>query len=201
MKLIKKTILKESLTRYDLTIKRTANFVANGIIVHNCNFRAAVRPEDKLFFIGSHHKIKKLGSGTTFEEVAIKYDLEAKLGKYPGLMLCGEIYGQVQDLKYNAGPGEYFLAAFDLFDCNKGKYLDFEDFIKITTELAIPTAPVLYKGPWNEWLWALAEGPADINGATHTREGIVIKTAVETWHRHLGRCVVKLVGQGFLLRP
>lgn len=47
-------------------------------------------------------------------KAAARYKLEEKLAKVPGLVFYFEVFGQVQDLKYGAKPGEVFIAVFDI---------------------------------------------------------------------------------------
>jgi RNA ligase (TIGR02306 family) len=150
------------------------------------------------FYVGSHRTFKKEKDTNLYWIIAKRYDLAEKLKKHPHLGLYGEIYGaKVQDLDY--GKKELTFAAFDLFDRTKGKFLDYAEFKNVCVELDIPTVPVLYVGPYNpEIIEPLAEGKSTI--ASNIREGVVIKPVNERWDHRLGRVVMKLVGQGYLLR-
>lgn len=131
-------------------------------------------------------------------DVAIDYKLEQRLCVVPGLVVYGEIYGPCQDLKYGT-PDKLQFRAFDAYNSQTGKWLDYDVFLARMRTLDIPVAPELYRGPWYEGLRALAEGSTTVGG-DHVREGIVIRPVKERTHARLGRVILKLVGEGYLLR-
>jgi hypothetical protein len=59
---------------------------------------------------------------------------------------------------------------------------------------------VLHRGPWSAALCALAEGPTVIGEGAHVREGFVVRPVRERVDRRAGRVVLKLHGEGYLLR-
>jgi hypothetical protein len=135
-------------------------------------------------------------------DLAARHGLAEKLADYPGIVLFGEAYGQVQDLKY--GADDHRLVLFDAMDTNTRRFLDYDEFAALADLLGIPTAPVIYRGPWVAELWpdfkAFAEGPTVIGGGVHTREGWVLRPTVERTDRRLGRVILKFVGEGYLTR-
>ena len=131
--------------------------------------------------------------------VAAKYDLENKLKAHPDIALYGEVYGQVQDLKYGTKQGELLFAAFDAYDAKAGKYYDYDDFVSFCDEISVPRVPVLYRGPWSDEHWVMAEGKSTI-APVHCREGFVVRPTKERWHDKYGRVIFKLVGTDYLLR-
>ena len=80
-----------------------------------------------------------------------------------------------------------------------GRYLDRDDFLRMCDVLGLDVAPDLYRGPWSANLISLAEGRSTLD-PSHVREGIVIKPVRERWDGHLGRVILKYVGEGFLLK-
>ena len=62
----------------------------------------------------------------------------------------------------------------------------------------MPMVPMLYKGPWNLELIALAEGKTTL--ASHVREGFVVKPTKERWDQHIGRVIFKMIGEGYMLK-
>jgi len=164
-----------------------------------------------LYFIIGHrlktYKLKKLanqiGKGIAEKnlwKIAKQYNLEEKLKNYPDIALYGEVYGDVQKLKYGCKPGELKFAVFDVYDVKKNQYYDYEDFKRFTKEIDVPTVPELYVGPWNyEEAYKMSNGKTTIPGANHIREGIVIKPLKERTAPWLGRVIVKLVGEDYLL--
>ena len=155
--------------------------------------------------------------GGMWWDVAIKYNLEEKLRNYPGRFLYGELYGQVQDLKYGLETHEFI--AFDCWDSNTHAWLTWDELVAFCNELDIPHVPVIAKMKWNpdvsvlyredgesytslkvnQEVIDLSNGPTTINNAGHCREGVVIR-----YDRAPGdpleRVILKLVGNDYLTR-
>lgn len=150
------------------------------------------------FFVGSHNHFKRDTEANTWWKVARDLGLQEKLAQHPNLAVYGEVYGQVQDLKY--GKDGIAFAAFDVYDATRGVWFDVDDFLGLMGTLELPVVPTLYRGPWKGLDWAkdLAEGKSTM--ADHVREGIVVKPIKERWNRAVGRVFLKLAGQGYLLR-
>jgi RNA ligase (TIGR02306 family) len=167
--------------------------------IHGCNARFLFR--DGRLWVGSRRQIKSPGSDNVWNRVAGMYDLEEKLSRIwtQCVALYGEIYGDVQDLKYGTQKGELTFRVFDAFDTCSGTWWDHRAVVELANHLGLEMAPLLYHGPWSNALLDLAEGQTTLGGE-HTREGIVIRPTTERWQRDLGRVVLKLVGQGYLLR-
>lgn len=133
----------------------------------------------------------------TWVQMAKKYDL-SRLPE--GAILRGEIVGPgIQDLHYGAKEPELYV--FDVQDFATRKYWSRDQVYGLCSRLDIPMVPMLYAGPYDaEKVGALAEGKTTLPGADHVREGIVIRPGVERHDMHFGRVIVKLVGQGYMLR-
>lgn len=172
--------------------------------IHGCNgrfvFRKADDEESPRLFVGSRNFFNKESEGDIWWKVARKHGLAEKLAKYPDVVLYGEVYGQVQDLKYGTTAEDPLrFAAFDAYDKTKGKYLDYDEFVALCRELDVPIVPVLYRGPYSlEKVQELSLGQSTL--ADQIKEGCVIKPVVERWDRRLGRVITKLVGEQYLLR-
>lgn len=118
---------------------------------------------------------------------------KANLGK----ILYGEVFGQVQSLKYGAGRNDVFFAEFGILDQNT--WLDFDEARKSADEYRVPCVPLLYFGPFDiEKIKALAEGNSSWPGANHMREGVVILPEFERTDQSLGRVQLKIVGNRYL---
>lgn len=155
-------------------------------------------PEGRLW-VASHKQVKVEDPNNLWWKVAAQEKLAEKLAKIPGIVLYGEVYGQVQDLKYDAKPGQLMFAAFDLYNSDERRFLDWNEFQRMTHELQIPTVPVLYQGGYNpEAIEPLRNGQSSI--AKNLREGFVIKPAFERTHDRLGRVLLKMVGEDYMLR-
>jgi RNA ligase (TIGR02306 family) len=113
--------------------------------------------------------------------------------KNPDLIVYGEIYGQVQNLKYDCGNKIRF-AAFDILQ--RDRWMDADKFIEVCTRWNIPKVPTLYVGPYSfDKVEELAEGQSKIAG--HIREGCVVRPTMERMDPRLGRVILKCVGNGY----
>lgn len=115
---------------------------------------------------------------------------------HPDCVLYGEIFGDVQDLKYHARPGEVWFLAFDVL--RDGKWIDAQEFFE--TLPASYRVPLLYVGPYSP---AQTEDLSRLNRSTmadHLAEGVVIKPAKERWDGRVGRVALKLVSDLYLER-
>ncbi len=117
---------------------------------------------------------------------------------HPDLTVYGEVFGQVQDLRYGSKPGEVWFRAFDLLQGNR--WLDFADFLALLPDDG-QRVPVLYRGPYDvATVEALSEGKSTIPGANHVREGCVVKPVVERTDPTAGRVALKCVSNAYLER-
>jgi RNA ligase (TIGR02306 family) len=115
---------------------------------------------------------------------------------HPGVVVYGEAYGCVQDLKYGLGQGQVKIAVFDIM--RNGAWVDANEAVNMAPGL--PWAPSLCVNmPYNaEAIYALAEGPSLIPGANHMREGIVVKPLKERVDQKVGRVCMKVVSTAYL---
>jgi RNA ligase (TIGR02306 family) len=166
--------------------------------IHGANARFCWH--DGELIVGSHKRIKKVydtAAPSMWARVAIELGLDKKLAEIPDVAIYGEVYGQVQDLKYGKAGTE--LVLFDAMDLRTRSYLDRDAFLAVAEKLGLPTVPQLYRGPWSVDLLALSEGPSTVPGANNIREGFVVKPVRERFE-HMGRVILKMVGEGYLLR-
>jgi RNA ligase (TIGR02306 family) len=132
--------------------------------------------------------------------LANKYpQIEEFCKKNPGYILYGEAYGNVQDLKYGAKPGEILFAAFDVL-APDGHWLNHFEARELAAE--VPWVPTLVENfPYNfDKICELAEGKSMVLGADHIREGCVVCPVVERVSNKIGRVKLKVVGAGYLER-
>ncbi len=130
-------------------------------------------------------------------KTADQLELEERLASVPGIGVFGEIFGNVTGMQYGKTGAARGLRLFDAMNLADRRYLDFDDFSAVAKRLDLPTVPILYRGPWQNDLRAMAEGNSTF--ANHVREGIVIKPTTERFDPRVGRVVLKLHGQGYLL--
>ncbi len=172
--------------------------VSLGEKVHGANARYYWDGEQ--FHVGSRTQWKRESETNQWWVCAVRAGLKEKLQNVPGIAVYGEVFGQVQDLKYGAGKGDVFFRAFDAWHVRELRYLNHGEFVALMAEIEIPTVPYLYVGPWDpEVLLELRNGPSTVPGASNIREGFVVKPLIER-REHMGRVCLKLVGEGYLLR-
>lgn len=162
--------------------------------IHGANARFVCI--DGEMFVGSRKNWKKEDPNNLWwKAIAKNPEIEAWCRAHSGLALYGEVYGQVQNLKYGAGPGEILFAAFDIL--RETKWLNFDEAREIGDSL--PWVPLIYRGPFNkEKIFEFAEENSSYPLAKHCREGVVIKPIRERWDSHLGRVQLKVVGNRYL---
>lgn len=159
-------------------------------------------------WVASHHAFKRPPEEgkpeTIWWRVARQERLFSSLQTMPDVAFYGEVYGQVQDLRYGVTQqGGLRLAFFDAWDVTMKRWLDHDGFVATCRQLGLPMVPLLYEGPWRPDLVKLAEGQSQIVGAPHVREGFVVRPKRE---REVpgpagpGRVILKYHGEGFLTR-
>lgn len=121
--------------------------------------------------------------------------------EHPGYCIFGEIFGNVKNFRYGAQNGQFLFRAFDILIPNDPipRWMDAQEFIDTCDKYEIPRVPLLAVMPYDfENLVAMAEGNTTIGGATHIREGIVVKSEKERWSPELGRVSLKIINPKFL---
>lgn len=167
--------------------------------IHGSN--AAFSHDGTRLWSKSRNYYKKMDPDDMWWDIAIRYDLENKLAKIPGLVIFGEIYGQVKGFKYDCTT-EIRIRFFDVWDTKTMRYLDYDDRVKVLTDAGLDTVPELYRGVWQgkEVMYPFAEGLTTLGGK-HIREGWVLNTLRERYEPRLdSRMQVKLVGEGYNLQ-
>jgi RNA ligase (TIGR02306 family) len=185
----------EGLRRYPDLLKSGEEVVLSEKI-HGANARF-VHDGNRLW-VGSKKQIRKYNPQSLWWVAAQQANLEEKLKAFPSCIFFGEVFGRVQDLRYDLNNG-VSLAFFDVFDLRLGKYLDHDEACQRAAHVGVPWVPILYRGPWlGEQMFTLAEGKSML--AKHIREGFVVKPVCERMDDQTGRVILKLPGQDYLLR-
>lgn len=151
-------------------------------------------------FCGSRTEWKKESeSNIWWQALRATPALEAFLKTNPGLTVFGEVYGQVQDLKYGVQRGVRF-AAFDVMR-QDGSWLDAMDCRDFLTGFGVPQVPLIDRVPYDfQTVVSLADGRSLIPGADNIREGVVVKPLKEEWNQAVGRVIFKVVSGDYLSR-
>jgi RNA ligase (TIGR02306 family) len=159
-----------------------------------------------IYMVGSHDERKILRSDDDPKQSLYQYPLTEKMKgalkalvdhyKAQAVVIYGEVYGKVQDLRYGLGKG-FAYRAFDI--SVDGDYLSYDEFFNWCEKFGIETAPLLYRGPFDpEKMKELSEGDTVLMDENpHMREGIVIKPVKERTHLELGRVILKLKGDRY----
>ena len=148
--------------------------------------------------VGSHRNWKKPDPNNLWwKALAQNAWIEPFCKAHPNWALYGEVFGQVQDLKYGHDRNKFSVAVFDIWD--GAKWLDPHTMVAVGREHGVAFVPELYCGPATESvLRQLANGPSKVPGANHIREGIVIKPVMERSCPEIGRVILKLVSDEYL---
>jgi len=162
--------------------------------LHGCNSRFTC--VDNQIYCGSRRFWKQEDPNNLWWKALDQNEaLRTWLKNHQDLTVYGEVFGQVQNLKYGAKPGEIFFAAFDIL---KGdQWLDFDEAHEIGASL--PWVPLVYRGPFDkEKILAFAEGDSLYPNAQNIREGVVVKPVRERTDHHIGRVQLKVVSNKYL---
>ncbi|MEH2192120.1 MAG: RNA ligase (ATP) [Nostoc sp.] len=184
-------------------LKRYKNILIEGeeVVVteklHGTNFTVLV-DGDGTTKIGSHNYFWKNNEVNKKLVYIRAYNENEVLQKLPpGTQIFGEIYG-VQDIKYGLNNGNIGIA---IFAVRHGSYfLNYSDFVAFCEEFALPRIPVLYIGAYT---W---EAVSQFNNANSVvspnciMEGVVVQPLIEKTHPEIGRVVLKLISDRYLLR-
>lgn len=154
----------------------------------------------------SRNYFKKQDADDMWWDIAVRYNLEEKLSKYPMMVFFGEVAGQVKGFRYDSKiEGGRLLSVvhfFDIWDVKNMKYLDYDDRVFMIREAGLSPVPELYRGKWSDkdQMYSHAEGMSTLN-PKHIREGWVLNTLKERFEPRLNsRMQVKLIGQGYNLQ-
>lgn len=152
-----------------------------------------VQLQNKLFHKGYY-------DSNVYAAAVTNYNLKDKLELYEDHVLYGEIYGDGIQKGYTYGCklGERKLVIFDVMV--KGKYMDHEEMEEfIIDKLGLETAPVLFHGEYDAVkAKELTVGNSVLAPTQKVREGVVIRPVKETI-AHMGRKVLKLISDQYLL--
>lgn len=149
--------------------------------------------------VGSRTEWKRESKGNLWWQVVERYpELTEFCRVHPDITVYGEVYGNVQDLKYGANAGEIRFCVFDLL--RGSEWINAAAARRLGASL--PWVPLISEAtPFDlETILALAEGASLVDGANHIREGIVVKPLHERTHPEVGRVCLKVVANGYLER-
>lgn len=158
----------------------------------------------KFYVCGRNYTIRE--GENKYWRMAQKYDLKNLLPD--GFAIQGELCGPgIQKNRLNLKEADLFI--FNVFDIQKGEYLDYIDFIKFNMELGTTIVPIEQGNVcWEgnklkelciEELLNIAKGK--YIGTNNNKEGIVVRPMKETFSNVLnGRLSFKIINNDFLLK-
>jgi len=165
--------------------------------IHGCNARFMWH--NNRMWAGSRTNWKKEDSKNLWWQ-ALKQNswIQEWCQLLPDYVLYGEVYGQVQNLKYGTKAGEVKFAAFDIWQ-NKC-WLPYDQAQHLSNGIKnFQWVPLVYKGPFDiKLIYNFAEQDSSIEGASHMREGVVIKSLEERNDAQVGRVQLKVVSNRYL---
>lgn len=113
------------------------------------------------------------------------------------VVLYGEVFGsKVQTLHYGC-RGTLGFRAFDLLV--DGHFADPDAFAAACARHGVPTAPVVYRGPYALEAIAGVSGGKTLLGDDHIREGVVVRPVTERTDPKVGRVILKYISDEYLL--
>ena len=164
--------------------------------VHGANARYTV--VDGVFHQGSRQRWLIPDGGHIWARAAANNPaIRAWLEANPGVVLYGEVYGNVQSLTYGLGKGEVKFIAFAAVDA--GRWRDQFELFRELVNQGIPCCPVLHMGPFDhEAVKLMAEADSRVATAPgHMMEGVVVVPARERFHGSIGRVAVKHISNRY----
>ena len=121
-------------------------------------------------------------------------EIETWCRAHPGVVVFGECYGKVQNLKYGL-ENEIKVAVFDIWD--HSRFLDVDEARSVGAGL--PWVPTVHRGPYSFGkVVELSAGPSLVPGAKHMQEGVVVLPVRERTDLELGRVQLKCVSDEYL---
>lgn len=165
--------------------------------LHGTNFTVLV-DADGIPKIGSHNYFWKNNAGNKDLVYIRAYNENVALQNLPPkTQIFGEIYG-VQDIKYSLTNGKIGIA---LFAVRRGShFLNYSDFIAFCEEFSLPRVPELYVGAYNWETISQFNNADSVLSPNCMMEGVVVQPLLERTHPEIGRVVLKLISDRYLLR-
>ncbi len=111
--------------------------------------------------------------------------------------IFGEIYG-VQNIKYGLSNGKIGVAIFAVK--SNGKFLDYDEFKTFCDFYSLPQVPVLYRGAYSLEAVSQFNNNNSVIDENSIMEGVVVQPIKERTHQEIGRVVLKLISDRYLLR-
>jgi RNA ligase (TIGR02306 family) len=165
--------------------------------IHGTNFTVLVDAEG-VTKIGSHNYFWKNTEANKMLVYIRAYNENLALQNLPSnSQIFGEIYG-VQDIKYGLTNGKIGIVVFAVRRHNQ--FLDYSEFVEFCNEYSLPRVPVLYQGAYSWKAVSIFNNADSIVCPSCIMEGVIIQPVQERTHPEIGRVVLKLISDRYLLR-
>lgn len=169
--------------------------------IHGCSGRYLYSSLDNTMYCGSRTEWKAKNEDNLWWKCFYSTpSLEKFCMDNPNVAVYGELWGAVQDMKYNVPPGEIRFSAFDIL--RSGSWMNAIESRELGKDLPwVPTVSESF--PFNlEKVLELAEGDSLVVGDKpgSLSEGIVCKPLIERNHPRYGRVCLKFVSLRYLER-
>ncbi len=144
---------------------------------------------------------KQLKTEGKWHDIIGKYNLKKRfesLDEPDRYSIYGESYGYTAGFDYGTDRSGAFLV-FDVWDRIDKRWLNLEESELVCSAMGLAMAPVLYIGPYDIVLFQqLAEEDSVLGN--HMREGVMIRSEYERDKPGVGRMILKLKSQRYMLR-
>jgi len=165
--------------------------------LHGTNFTVMVDAEGTPH-IGSHNYFWKNNSNNKALVYVRVYNENPNLHNLPSnTQVFGEIYG-VQDIKYGLKNGKIDFALFAVK--RDGKFLNYDEFVKFCEDFSLPRVPLLFHGSYSWEIVSQFNNADSVLSSDCMMEGIVVQPVIERTDLEVGRVVLKLISDRYLLR-
>ncbi len=165
--------------------------------IHGTNFTVLADAEG-VVKIGSHNYFWQNSEDNQNLVYIRAYHENPSLQKLPSnTQVFGEIYG-VQDIKYGLTNGKIGLAIFAV-RCGP-EFLNYNDFIEFCEDFSLPRVPVLYQGAYSWEAVSQFNNADSVINPSCMMEGVIIQPIQERTNPEVGRVVLKLISDRYLLR-
>lgn len=197
----------ENIQRYSHVLSDWFGTNGNHVIIsekiHGTNTRFMFDSEYNSMMVGGRTQWLKESSNNVYWKAFRLYSgIDKFCRKHPMLVLYGETFGCVQDLKYGMDKGKIDFRAFALYNTYSGKWTDWNEFVDLMKLYEIPVVPysVWWFGDLDMCLNTareIAERDSQLC-KNQMSEGVVIVPMQELWNEEIGRVCLKLVSNRYL---
>jgi RNA ligase (TIGR02306 family) len=165
--------------------------------IHGTNFSVLVESDGEVKIASHRYFWKDNEINSRMVYIRTYHDNPALQNLPTDVQVFGEIYG-VQDLKYGLQNGKTDYAIFAV--CKGEEFLNYDDFISFCNAYQLPRVPVLYRGGYS-WEIATQFNNADsVLAPKCMMEGVIVQPTIERTDFKVGRIVLKLISDRYLLR-